>query len=218
MKTKEEIKEFYDNAYKDNYEGTVFNPNMQHSLPFWLGFMEYIRPFTKEHKVLEIGCGDGRIIHCLADKAGEITGIDISKVAIEKAKDILKKKLNTKLYVADNIRFLPDNYFDLIFEITTFQHMLKVHIMEYVAQCYQKVKDDGYCLFQVIDGVCDNEIEGSLKDKTQNFSNWTQEEFRTMLEHYKFKIVSFNIHDIGFLVNYKRNYYSYYVIAQKNEK
>ena len=39
----------------------------------------------KDKQVLEIGCGDGRLSSFLAQKAGNLTSIDIDEVSLEEA-------------------------------------------------------------------------------------------------------------------------------------
>ncbi len=67
-------------------------------------------------KVLDLGCGNGAVPHFLSKQGFETYGIDISKDAIEMAKDYLEKeklKANFAVCSANNLPY-EDNSFDFI--------------------------------------------------------------------------------------------------------
>ena len=73
-------------------------------------------------KILDIGCGKGFQLYeiSLLVPGVEIYGIDISSYAIENAKEEVKDRLQV-----GNANYLPfsDNYFDLVFSITTLHNL-----------------------------------------------------------------------------------------------
>ena len=82
-----------------------------------------LEPF-KNKKILEIGCGIGRITEFLADNFAEVFGIDISEEMIESGKKRLANKNNVRLAATDGLTFpFPDSIFDLVFSFIVFQHM-----------------------------------------------------------------------------------------------
>ncbi len=78
---------------------------------------------NKGDKILDLGCGSGRDCFFLARKGVKVTGIDISKVAIEKAKEFAKKENLDIQFDVGNIEELPyDNKsFDKIISAYTIQ-------------------------------------------------------------------------------------------------
>ena len=74
---------------------------------------------SREAKVIEYGCGTGSYAFKLAEHgAKSVTGIDISPVAIEKAKQKaialgVEQKTSFEVMNAENLEFAPDSY-DLI--------------------------------------------------------------------------------------------------------
>lgn len=79
----------------------------------------------KNKKVLDIGCGDGKLTSEVLKKteASEIIGIDISKEQIRKAKAIFKGERKLKFYFADasNLKRFKENCFDAVFCNIAFQ-------------------------------------------------------------------------------------------------
>lgn len=73
-------------------------------------------------KVLDIGCGKGFLLYDLeAVLPGlDVYGIDISKYAIENAKEEIKSKL--QISNCTNLPF-PNGYFDFVFSINTFHNL-----------------------------------------------------------------------------------------------
>jgi len=47
-----------------------------------------LKPFIRYKSVLELGCGEGRLTHAVFGKARSVVGIDISDVAIARAKSL----------------------------------------------------------------------------------------------------------------------------------
>ncbi len=73
-------------------------------------------------KILDIGCGKGFLLYemSLLVPGIEIFGIDISRYAIDNAKEEIRDRL--KAANANDLPF-PDNYFDLTYSITTLHNL-----------------------------------------------------------------------------------------------
>jgi SAM-dependent methyltransferase len=73
-------------------------------------------------KILDIGCGKGFQLYeiSLLVPGVEIYGLDISSYAIENSKEEVKDRL--QVGNANQLPF-PDNYFDLVFSITTLHNL-----------------------------------------------------------------------------------------------
>jgi Methylase involved in ubiquinone/menaquinone biosynthesis len=88
---------------------------------FWKE-LEMLKDYVKEgEKVLDIGCGNGRLFQILKDKNIEYTGIDFSKNLIELA----KKKYPEGNFLVANALNLPfkENTFDKVFLIAVLHHI-----------------------------------------------------------------------------------------------
>ncbi|MFH8087098.1 MAG: glycosyltransferase, partial [Candidatus Aenigmatarchaeota archaeon] len=79
----------------------------------------------KKMRVLEIGCGAGRILKNMADYFGEVYGVDVSERMIELAKSYCKNKDNVFLYVNNgkDLSMFQNEFFDFIFSYLVFQHI-----------------------------------------------------------------------------------------------
>lgn len=70
----------------------------------------------KKGSILEIGCGSGNDIKFLSKKGFNVTGIDISKKAINIAKMNNKDSKNVKFIVGDVQNNLPKKTYDIIYD------------------------------------------------------------------------------------------------------
>ncbi len=102
-------------------------------------------------KVLEIGCGTGRVTEFMAQDFNEVYGIDISEGMIDQAKIRLKEKNNIQLIPTDGIHMpFSDNFFDFVFSFIVFQHMpSKKIIRKNLEEVARVLVSDGLAKIQV---------------------------------------------------------------------
>ncbi|OHA79776.1 MAG: hypothetical protein A2675_04180 [Candidatus Yonathbacteria bacterium RIFCSPHIGHO2_01_FULL_51_10] len=102
--------------YRDfNFEEVITNP----PLPIQKFLDEEIK-FISRHvkqgsKILEVGCGYGRLLNILAEKADKIVGIDFSEPLLEKAHESFKNRKNVELWFMDAQKMsFEDESFDYV--------------------------------------------------------------------------------------------------------
>jgi len=111
-------KELIEKTKKDfNLIAEEFNASRREVWPEMAELKIFIEPNSK---VLDLGCGNGRLIDFLKDKNIKYFGIDFSEELIKMAKN----KYGNNFQVADilNLPF-SDNYFDTIWSIAVFHHI-----------------------------------------------------------------------------------------------
>ena len=106
----------------------------------------------KKMRILEIGCGAGRMTKYLGELFGEVHGVDISDEMISLAQDRLKSISNVHLYCnnGQDLSMFPDNYFDFAFSYIVFQHIPeKEVIINYIKEAHRVLKPNRIFKFQV---------------------------------------------------------------------
>ncbi len=80
----------------------------------------------KMQRILEPGCGSGRLIVSLAEKGYDVTGFDLSDSMLAFLnKQLTKKKLKATTYKQDMTHFEVDKPFDVVLNtFNTFRHLL----------------------------------------------------------------------------------------------
>jgi SAM-dependent methyltransferase len=83
-------------------------------------------------RVLEIGCGAGRVTRALARIFGEVHAVDISGEMIAQARAVLADQPNVFLYQNNgmDLSVVPDRPFDFAFSVIVFQHIPSRDVIE----------------------------------------------------------------------------------------
>jgi SAM-dependent methyltransferase len=86
----------------------------------------------RDMRVLEIGCGTGRITRALAGLFGEVHGVDISGEMIERARQSLRETGNAFVYQNNgmDLSVVPRLPFHFAFAIYVFDHIPSYSVIE----------------------------------------------------------------------------------------
>ncbi len=101
-----------------------FNTTRAHVWPEF----KYFRRFIKDDQnVLDWGCGNGRLIQCFKGKKAHYFGVDQSRELIKIARrnfaSAVKEGRAKFFSVPGGIKKFPDNFFDLVFMISSLFHL-----------------------------------------------------------------------------------------------
>lgn len=96
----------------------------------------------KVKKILEVGCGTGRLVKFLSDKGYEVKGCDKSPKAVRFAKKI-NKNINIIKASATSLPF-PDKSFDMLISISMIEHLTKGESVRFLLQAKKVLKPKGY--------------------------------------------------------------------------
>jgi alkylated DNA repair protein alkB family protein 8 len=117
---------------------------------FWRDF-EFIADYVEDgDKILDYGCGNGRLLEILGDKNIEYTGVDASQKLI----DLAKKKYpqfsqNFHKISSSNSLPLQDNYFNKIISIAVFHHFPEKYAEEMAKELFRIMKTQGKIIVTV---------------------------------------------------------------------
>jgi ubiquinone/menaquinone biosynthesis C-methylase UbiE len=102
-------------------------------------------------RVLEIGCGMGRVMQHLAPACGRLDGIDISEAMAAQGRERLAHLPNVSFEVGNGYDLAPfeNESFDLVYSLYAFQHMPKTTAYNYLAESARVLRPEGLLRFQV---------------------------------------------------------------------
>ena len=97
----------------------------------------------KQMRVLEIGCGAGRITRALAKLFGEVHAVDISAEMVEAARTAVADFPNAHIYQNNgcDLTVIPNLEFDFAYSIIVFQHIPSKEIIEsYIREVHRLLR------------------------------------------------------------------------------
>jgi ubiquinone/menaquinone biosynthesis C-methylase UbiE len=106
----------------------------------------------KQMRVIEIGCGAGRITRALANLFGEVHAVDVSGEMVARAKEALSDKPNAFVYQNNgkDLAVLPGGSFDFAFSTIVFQHIPSRDVIySYVREVHRLLRPGALFKFQV---------------------------------------------------------------------
>ena len=117
-------------------------------------------------KVLDFGCGAGRVTRALARVFGEVHGVDISSEMVRIARDTLQGVSNVKIHLSNgkDLAVLGDELFDFAFAFSVFHHIpSKAAIADCIAEVGKHLHPGDLFKF---------EVQGSLNFKPPKDDTW----------------------------------------------
>jgi SAM-dependent methyltransferase len=105
-----------------------------------------------EMRVLEIGCGAGRVTRALGRFFGQVHAVDVSGEMVQLAKQALRDQPNAFVYQNNgkDLAVIPEIAFDFAFSSIVFQHIPSREIIEnYVREVNRLLRPGALFKFQV---------------------------------------------------------------------
>lgn len=104
----------------------------------------------RTRRVLDLGCGLGRVSFALAELAGSVVGMDISAPLIEAARrDNSRENLTYEVVSGSPLCPGEERLFDTIFANEVFYHLNPQTLAAYMQDAYRLLRDDGEFVFQL---------------------------------------------------------------------
>lgn len=106
----------------------------------------------KQMRVLEIGCGAGRVTRALGRLFGEVHAVDVSTEMVQQAKAACRDLPNVQIYLGSgmDLACIPNLEFDFAFSTIVFQHIPSREVIEsYVREVNRLLRPGRLFKFQV---------------------------------------------------------------------
>lgn len=149
-----------------------WNRRVQHDYRFWVSndrspssimWEEGERDFaavvkgirgTQTQTALEIGCGVGRMLRAAGDVFGKVIGVDVSPLAVDKAKELLGVSSNVQLCANSgyDLGGIADASVDFVWSFAALAHMPARVFAAYMLELKRVLKPDGVARLQVFIG------------------------------------------------------------------
>ncbi|MBN1360271.1 MAG: class I SAM-dependent methyltransferase [Sedimentisphaerales bacterium] len=150
--------DLYDRGWRGGLDqGKEQRGNLQTNLDF----LAQTRLLKAGDKILEIGCGIGTVVFELSRQGYDVTGTDISQVAIEYGR-AKYGDIRLEVQPAEKLAF-DDEAFDVVLSFDLFEHIASID--RHVAEVRRLLKPQGYYLFQT-PNKCSNAVFETLSHRS----------------------------------------------------
>jgi SAM-dependent methyltransferase len=102
-------------------------------------------------KMLELGCGAGRMTRAFARRFATVSAFDISAEMLARAKTLQPEAGNTNWVLGNGADLAPiaDGSVDFVFSYLVLQHLPQEDLVQkYIAEMFRILSNGGLCLFQ----------------------------------------------------------------------
>ncbi len=185
------MKQWYEELFENyalKYDNEIYTKGTQGECDF----IEKEINFNKNIKILDIGCGTGRHSRELAKRGYNVTGIDLSKSLLNRAREIaLKEGLNIDFQIQDARKLKFADEFDLVIMLCEGGFsLMETDEMNYqiLQNATRALKENGRFIFTTLNGLFP--LIHSVKD----FFDSQTEDGNAVPENITFDLMSFREH------------------------
>lgn len=162
----------------------------------------------KNQKILEAGCGAGRVLRYYHEKNFQIVGIEFIKSIIKTLKEV-DNSLDVRYGNILNLDF-SDKYFDVILAFGLYHNFHSEELSKSLRETYRVLKNGGkLCASFRADNIQERIIDWINQDKSSNNNefhklNLKKNEFVKLLKNHGFSIEKvYNVQNMPFLYKFK---------------
>lgn len=169
----EQTEDEFDRTGRQDFDGLI-----RCELPLLTG-----RRDPKTLRVLEIGCGIGRMTKYLAEVFGEVHGVDVSGEMVRQARQRLANVPNAWFKEGNGADFsgFPDEYFDFVFSAYVFQHVPSFEVIKSnIRDGFRVLKPRG--IFKFVTSAVNNEDYLKVDKDTWSGHPFTENDIRSLAE------------------------------------
>jgi SAM-dependent methyltransferase len=110
-----------------------------------IGWLGQLGLPTRWERLLDFGCGAGRLSQGLSPYADEVVGVDIAPSMLETARRLDRSAGNIRFVLNDapDLSQFPDGHFDLVYSALVLQHLPRPAIDRYLAEFLRVLRPGG---------------------------------------------------------------------------
>ncbi len=116
-----------------------------------IAYIDSLHIPAQRRKVLDFGCGVGRLSQALARYFDHVDGIDVAPSMIERARQFNRfgEKVRYHVNGTASLKIFSDNTFDLIYSNVTLQHIPPLEVKAYLREFVRILAPGGLLIFQL---------------------------------------------------------------------
>ena len=149
--TRHFVREFFDNKPLDGLRKAITGDWSDKNVKYHL---DLLNPPPKAERILEIGCGLGRLLIPLYDRGAKLCmGVDASEAMIHEGRRLVGGRNIELVHCAGDgvIPIVLSGFFDFAFSIITFQHIPDTEVVKrFLSEAHRLLAPGGQLSFQIL--------------------------------------------------------------------
>jgi len=135
-------------------------------------------------RLVDYGCGLGRLTLWLAQELGRVVGVDASATMVDKATTFSPVYASTPDYKLCDGRSFPlkARSVDVVFSKSVFQHLPRDVVREVIADAHRVLRPGGILIFQL--PACEDDADAAYAETPQRVSRWSRHEIEEALAEF----------------------------------
>src|SRR5262249_42145640 len=119
--------------------------------------LDRIAPASRRHRLLDFGCGVGRVSRALAGHFQSVVGIDAAPSMIEQARTLNASCANCEFVVnpGEGLRVFETGAFDVVYSRLVLQHIPPALVRGFIPELVRVTAAGGVLMFQLPDEIPD---------------------------------------------------------------
>lgn len=210
---------FINNKTSNNKAGVRANINYSNPLDQFRYFESL--HYTYNKVVLDIACGIGWGSYLIA-KSGALkcVGVDISKIAINTAKDTFISPNLEFVLSEENYIPLLDDTFDTVVSFETFEHLTNVE--KFFGEIQRISKNNSICLISTPNKTLFNSDKDDIPHNPFHYREYIKEEVLIIMKKFGFELVEYlgqyNTNDLEEIDRYRKFISDYWSLKRFSSK
>ena len=131
----------------------------------FLANLNRLAPGTSRRRVLDFGCGVGRVTRALSEYFDQVTGADVAMSMVQRARDLNRDHPNCRFIVTPeaHLNTIDTASFDVIYSRLVLQHIPPAYLVGYLPELVRVLAPGGVMMLQLPDEIAP-EAEDAFAD------------------------------------------------------
>jgi len=144
------VEKYLDSNLNEDAKDDFFSSGFEYVEKLWADFERIFGFEPTPKRVLDFGCGVGRLLFALADRSDHAVGVDISESMLQQARSRIAERGIGNVELMETDAFLRYSHtVDLIHSFIVLQHIDPIEGMEIIRRSVEMLEDGGIGMLHV---------------------------------------------------------------------
>lgn len=144
------VEKYLDSNLNEDAKDDFFSSGFEYVERLWKDFERIFGFEPRPKRVLDFGCGIGRLLFALADRSEHAVGVDISESMLQQARSrIAERGIGNVELMETDVFMRSSQRFDLVHSFIVLQHIDPIEGMEIIRRSVEMLEEGGIGMLHV---------------------------------------------------------------------